>query len=230
MHFPNGNELVDFALECDMAEYFEAADVVELEPTQITTTHDKPMKTVDFPVTASLAALAQLEDGFSVEVATIGQGGFVEVDAVLHHEIALRTSICIFGGTAIRVPIDDFQRGIACVPAFADRVYQAVRARIFVTEQLLLCTARHSVDMRLARWLAAAADRTHSETVRITHDLLASMLGVRRAGVTTAAQELQATGAISLGRGAIEVTDRVALESAACECYRVCKNVLYPAD
>jgi CRP-like cAMP-binding protein len=95
------------------------------------------------------------------------------------------------------------------------------------------CNGRHHTDQRLARWLLMAHDRTTgNDEFPMTHEFLSMMLGVRRAGVTMAAGQLQKAGFIRYERGCIEVTDRPGLESAACECYgivrRACDALLGP--
>jgi CRP-like cAMP-binding protein len=82
------------------------------------------------------------------------------------------------------------------------------------------CNARHSIEPRFCRWLLQSADRAASNTIPLTQDFLAEMLGVRRTSITQIAQKLQSAGAISYSRGVIKIIDRSALEQISCECYR----------
>ncbi len=86
------------------------------------------------------------------------------------------------------------------------------------------CNGRHHIDQRLARWLLMAHDRSEGDEFPMTHEFLAMMLGVRRAGITIAAGQLQKAGYITYQRGCIEVTDRPGLESVSCECYGVVRR------
>jgi len=85
--------------------------------------------------------------------------------------------------------------------------------------QIAACNRLHEVDERLARWLLMSADRTGSDSVPLTHELLAQMLGTRRSSVTVAAGILQKAGLISHTRGDVQIIDRPKLEEASCECY-----------
>jgi len=82
------------------------------------------------------------------------------------------------------------------------------------------CNAVHVIEERFCRWLLQSADRSGSNTVRLTQEFLAEMLGVRRTSVTEVASRIQMTGAISYSRGVINILDRAALEKMSCECYQ----------
>ena len=87
--------------------------------------------------------------------------------------------------------------------------------------QTAVCNRHHSLDQQLCRWLLISHDRLSSDTLRMTQQMIANMLGVRREGVTEAAQRLQAAGAIRYSRGEITIVDRPILEERVCECYEV---------
>ena len=87
--------------------------------------------------------------------------------------------------------------------------------------QSVLCNRMHEVDARLARWLLTSADRMESESLNLTQEFLAQMLGVQRSTVTVAAGELQRAGLIGYSRGKIHILDRAKLTATACECYRI---------
>jgi CRP-like cAMP-binding protein len=90
--------------------------------------------------------------------------------------------------------------------------------------QTAVCNRHHSVNQQLCRWLLLSLDRLHSNELRMTQELIANMLGVRREGVTAAAGELQRAGVIRYSRGKITVLDRTKLEQLSCECYSVVKK------
>jgi CRP-like cAMP-binding protein len=90
-----------------------------------------------------------------------------------------------------------------------------------LSAQTAACNRLHSIEQRCARWLLMTVDRVQSNQIPITHEFLSSMLGVRRAGVTVTAGELQRSGLIRYDRGRLTIVDGQGLESAACECRRI---------
>ena len=194
-------------------------DVIVLEQQQNTNRCDVRMHTVDFPIDAILSVVATLSNGSTIEVATVGKEGFVEIDAALASRIAHRTSFCQIPGHVARMPIDEFQAELDANPEFKSLVMRAVRARSFMTEQLAACNLKHTVIERFARWLLMTRDRLGRDEFKVTHEFLAMMLGARRAGVSQAAATLQAGGCIAYRRGIIMILDDHKLSARACECY-----------
>ncbi len=216
---PFGNRLLGALSRAVRERIATVVDVVALERQQYTNRYNAPMRTVDFPIDAIMSVVATLANGSTVEVATIGCEGFVEVDAALASRIAHRTSFCQVPGHVARIPIDAFQAELASNAEFRTLVMRAVRARAFLTEQLATCNLKHTVIERFARWLLMTRDRLHRSEFKVTHEFLAMMLGARRAGVSQAAATLQAAGCITYRRGLIQILDHDALTRRACECY-----------
>ena len=96
-----------------------------------------------------------------------------------------------------------------------------IEAILNLSAQTAACNRLHSIEQRCARWLLMAIDRIQSDRIPLTHEFLASMLGVRRAGVTTTAGELQRSGLIRYHHGQLTIVDREGLEATACECHRI---------
>jgi CRP-like cAMP-binding protein len=222
---PPGNSILDSLPRTEPA-LFPSARIVALPPSGFTTRYDQPMACVDFPISALLSVVDVLPDGSTAEITNIGKEGFVEIDAALHHNIAMRSSRCLTPGDVVRVPISEFQRAIATSNVFADSVYHAVRIRTFVTEQLAVCAMRHDANERLARWLLLVSYKLQSSTIEITQEAAAGLLGTRRATVSTAAQFLQRQGAIEYIRGTVKIVNHEALHALSCSCYGVCRKAL----
>jgi CRP-like cAMP-binding protein len=181
------------------------------------------MSHVDFPIDAVLSVVATLKNGDSVEVGTVGSESFVASDAALNSTWSSRTSFCQVQGTVGQMTIDRFDARMGASGAFPRFMRQNVRATLFSTQQFVACNIKHTVLQRCARWLAMTADRVGRPNFTLTHEFLAIMLGVRRAGVSEAADTLHQLGAIEYRRGAVTIVDRAILEGVACECYEACK-------
>lgn len=219
-----GNRILDGVPE--MTTLFPSARLVHVARGESTTKHSQVMANVDFPTTALLSIIDVLEDGATAEITNVASEGFVEVDAALHHEIALRTSQGFHAGDVIRVSIGDFHGALYTNRRFADRIYHALRIRNFVTEQLCVCSMRHNANQRLARWLLLLAHKQRSSIIAVTHESAAGMLGIRRATVSMSAQQLLKSGAIKYGRGTVEISNAEILRGFSCDCYDICRHAL----
>jgi CRP-like cAMP-binding protein len=106
-------------------------------------------------------------------------------------------------------------------PSIKDHLLRYVQLLIMQKAQVSLCHARHEIDKRVARWMLLARERLQSDQLPVTHDLLASMLGVRRPGVSEALANLEARHVIRRARGTLHILDAAKLRSTSCECYKV---------
>jgi CRP-like cAMP-binding protein len=179
---------------------------------------------VYFPTTAIISLLYVMESGASVEIAITGNEGLVGIPLFMGGQTTPSRAVVQSAGTAYRISADvlkkEFVRG-------ADMQHLALRytyALITQMAQTAVCNRHHTVDQQLCRWLLESLDRLPGNELRMTQELIANMLGVRREGVTAAAGNLQAAGVIHYSRGHITVLDRPKLEQRACECYRVVKK------
>ena len=116
----------------------------------------------------------------------------------------------------------DFCRTVAQPSALHGLLLKYTQTLLVLTSQGVLCNRLHPLDRRLARWLLLIHDRVGRDSFALTHEYIAVMLGVRRAGVTVALSALRDAGVIEYHRGKMTVTDRPRLEAATCQCYRVC--------
>jgi CRP-like cAMP-binding protein len=159
--------------------------------------------------------------GEQVEVGVIGREGFSGLPALLDQP-QMSHSVIIQGigeGLRIRSSIvrDEFLKG----GVLQQLVHAFTYLQLVQVTQSVLCNRLHDVEARLARWLLTSADRMESESLNLTQEFLAQMLGVQRSTVTVAAGELQRAGVIGYSRGKINLLDRVALTKRACECYSI---------
>jgi hypothetical protein len=174
---------------------------------------------VHFP-TASLVTLASpIGRSTQIEVGLVGDEGMVESAVALGMSTSPLRAIVQSGGATLRMALVPFRRELARSAALRLLLDRYLFVRMTQIAQSAGCVRFHLVEARLARWLLMTQDRLHSPAMHITHDFLARMLGVRRAGVTRAALALQKRGLISYQRGNIAILDRAGLELAACSCY-----------
>ncbi len=221
--FPCGNSLLDALPHTDRDELAEDLELVTLIAHEHTHVLGTWMEHVDFPVDAMVSVVASFENGDVVEVGAIGREGFVEVDAVLESYFARRATYCQVAGQVARMPMARFVDRMETSLPFARLLRDSVTAALFRTQQFAACNARHTVLQRCARWLLMTADRVGRDQFSLTHDFLAIMLSVRRAGVSEAANVLHRRGAIEYQRGVVTIVDAARLAGEACECYEACK-------
>jgi CRP-like cAMP-binding protein len=221
--YVSGNRVLDALAERDRVDLEADLEILTVTAHQSTQFVGTTMQHVDFPINAVLSVVVTLDNGDTVEVGTVGNEGFVESDAALDATSSLRTAFCQVRGVIGRMPIARFEARMAGTDGFGAMMRRNVRAILFSAQQYAACNVKHSILQRCARWLAMTADRVGENHFTLTHDFLAIMLGVRRSGVSEAADKLQKLGAISYHRGAIVVRDRALLDHTACECYEACK-------
>jgi len=184
---------------------------------------------VYFPTTAIVSLHYAMENGASSEIAGVGNEGMVGVPLFMGGNTTPSQAIVYTGGFGYRLKarllMEEFNRSggrrAGVVQSLLLRYTQALLAQI---SQTAVCNRHHSVEQQLCRWLLLTLDRLSSNDLIMTQELVASILGVRREGITQAAGHLQKAGCISYRRGHIAVLNRSGLESRVCECYAVVKR------
>ena len=175
---------------------------------------------VYFPTTSVVSLLSLMQDGASDEIAIVGNEGIVGVPLFLCAETSPHRVVVRSTGYAFRLKaqllMEEFNRS----GAMQTRLLRYTQALLTQISQTIVCNRHHSIHQQFCRWLLSSIDRSPSNELRLTHESIAGMLGVRRETITKEAGELQAAGLIENGRGRIVVIDREALEARACECYR----------
>jgi CRP-like cAMP-binding protein len=182
------------------------------------------MSHVYFPTTSIVSLLYILENGASAEIAVVGNEGIVGVSTFMGGQSTTSQAVVKCGGLGFRLlktrVVQAFDEG----GAVTRLLLQFTQALITQIAQSAVCNRHHSLVQRLCCSLLSTLDRLHTDEVRMTQELIANMLGVRREGVTEAALALQKAGLIKYQRGHISVIDRPALEAHSCECYAVVRK------
>jgi CRP-like cAMP-binding protein len=217
---PPGNRLIHDLNPEDRDALAAIAVPVEFALGHVFNEPDDAIEHLHFIDSGFCSSVAVLEDGRTVETVMIGREGVLGVVAsvVPHH--AHTRSVAQVAGTARRVDAARFRALSAQRPGVRDAVGDYMARLQGELEQSTACNALHHAGQRFAKWLLRCHDRVEGDTLNLTQEYLASMLGSQRTTVNEAAQGLQKAGAIAYSRGRITVLDRAALERAACECYR----------
>ena len=215
------NRLLAALPQENVERFFSDLCPVSLPERQVIYEAGGPIDHVYFIEEGLSSMLTTMADGSTIEVGMVGMEGMVGVSALLGGETSAQQVIMQIAGAGLRM------NAALCKAAF-DQSEAVRRVMLRFTEAVLnlaaqtaACNRLHSVEQRCARWLLMSSDRTQSDMLPLTQEFLSSMLGVRRAGVTETAGELQRSGLIRYHHGQITVIDREGLEATACECYRL---------
>ncbi len=179
---------------------------------------------VYFPTTAIVSLHYVMENGASAEISGVGNEGVVGISLLMGGNTTPSRAVVQTGGQGYRLKAPLMLQEFNRAGAMQRLMLRYTQALITQMSQTAACNRHHSLMQQLCRWLLLTLDRMPSNELVMTQELVASMLGVRREGVTEAAGQLQQVGVIRYRRGHITVLDRVGLESQVCECYAVVKK------
>jgi CRP-like cAMP-binding protein len=210
----------------DFARFFSTLEPIDLGLRQVIQDAAQPVDHVYFIESGVSSILTIMSDGSTIEVGMTGIEGMIGIAALLDPEGLASHVIVQIPGTALRMPLARCQTAFDESAAVRRIMHRAAGNLFALSAQTAACNRLHSIEQRCARWLLMAYDRVKTETMPMTHEFLASMLGVRRAGVTTTAGELQRSGLISYRQREITICDREGLEALACECFQADHNRL----
>jgi CRP-like cAMP-binding protein len=172
-----------------------------------------------FPHYGMLSLLTVLRDGKAIETATVGCEGVVGAMAGLGLYKSLVRVVVQMPIACSRIAAPHFRNAVAASDPLRNVCIRYNEVLLSQARVTAACNALHSIEARFCRWLLQSADRAASDTVPLTQEFLAEMLGVRRTSVTEVASKVQAAGAIAYSRGVIKILDRPALLRMSCECY-----------
>ncbi len=194
---------------------------VALAPMQLLADAGRPLDHVYFPRTAMISMVRRMRDGTMVEGGVVGREGMAGLAVAFGDTSPTEVVLASVPGIVHRLPARRFHELRAVLPAMRRLLDRYALAFMDQLGQTIACNSLHSIERRCARWLLNAHDTAGNPGFHLTHDVLARMLGVRRAGVTVAAHVLQREKLIDYTRGHVVILDRPGLERASCECYSV---------
>jgi CRP-like cAMP-binding protein len=184
---------------------------------------DEAVEHVYFLTDALVSIVSMNAEGATVEIGLVGNEGMVGVTAILGGVTPYR-AVVQMSGDAFRMRgqrlHEEFQRN----PFLRDLLLKYTNAFLIQVAQSSICNCYHTLQERLCRWLLVARDAVRSDVLLLTHDVIARLLGTRRASVTVTAGLLQRAGLIKISRGQITILDPDGLRAMACECYDILRD------
>lgn len=227
-HHPRQNHLLAALPEVEFEHLLPHLELVPMPLAEVLYESGAHLQYVYFPTSAIASLQYVMENGASAEIAGVGNEGVVGISLFMGGDTTPSRAIVHTAGYGYRLKakllLEEFNRiGGRRAGVLQHLLLRYTQALMTQMSQTAVCNRHHSVDQQLCRWLLLTLDRLPSNELTITQELIASMLGVRREGVTEAAGKLQRDGLIRYSRGRIEVLDRAGLENRVCECYSVVK-------
>lgn len=219
------NHLIELLPRRDRQRLLALAEPVQLEIGELLSEPGQLASHVYFPVDGFVSMVTRIDDQAVLEVGMVGREGMLGTHLALGVD---RTPLQVrvqgagaswrFGRTAFRAEL------ARCAP-LQQVVDRYLDVRMAQLASAVACQRFHLIVPRLARWLLMCQDRAHANHLHLTHETVASMLGVRRVGITVAAGLLQRSGLIEYRRGELRVLDRRRLKATACSCYALDRRV-----
>ena len=197
---------------------------VELERGRLLYDPGDRIDTVFFPHDGVISLMTLMENGAAIESATIGREGALGLPSAIAPRASLVRAIVQTPTRAVKISAAQLHEAWEKSPRIRELADRHGEALFGHAIQSVACNALHSVEARFCRWLLTCHDRISTDTISLTQEFLADMLGVQRTTVTAVARALQEKGAIRYRRGVVDIMDRPALEALTCECYGVIRR------
>jgi CRP-like cAMP-binding protein len=216
---PIANHLIALLPQADQRQLLARCEHVPLALFSVLQQAGRPSLHAWFPDTAFIALLVHTPDTAVLEVGLVGREGMLGTQLALGVREAPLQALVQGAGLAWRIGHAALRQELARSAALRRVALRYVQVQLIQLATSAACLRFHAIQPRLARWLLMTQDRAGQTEFRITHEFLSTMLGVRRVGITLAAQGLQLRGLIHYHRGELAVLDRAGLLRAACPCY-----------
>jgi CRP-like cAMP-binding protein len=223
-HSPQQNFLLAALPAAEFARLAPDLELVAMPLGKVLYESGGQLQHVYFPTTAIVSLLYVMENGASAEIAIVGNEGILGISLFMGGETTPNRAVVQSAGHGYRLKARLLKEEFRRAGPVMDLLLRYTQALITQMAQTAACNRHHSIEQQLCRWLLLSLDRLSTSELKMTQELIANMLGVRREGVTEAAGKLQQAGIIRYSRGRITVLDRDRLERDVCECYAVVKK------
>jgi len=221
---PRLNQLLAALPAAEFARCRPYLEPVQLHQGQVLCEASDTPTHAHFPTTAVVSLMALTKDGGSAEFAVVGNDGVVGISLFMGGNATPSRAVVQHTGQAYRLRAQIVQDEVRLAGPVLQTLLRYTQALMAQVAQTAMCNRYHSIDQQLCRRLLLGLDRVPSGELPMTQELVASLLGVRREGITAAALKLQRAGVIRYSRGHIAVLDRRQLEQGSCECYCAAKK------
>jgi CRP-like cAMP-binding protein len=216
---PRENRLLAALAEPDRLRWMQHLERVELRPGQVLCAAGQPQRHAYFPTSGVAALLHMTEEGMSTAFAVVGKDGLVGTSIFLQADTEASIGSVLVAGQGFRIAATTLQEEFDQCDPVRNVLLRYTQALVTQVAHTAVCYRNHTVDQQVCGWLLHLLHLLQGNSVVMTQELLAGMLGVRRESVTLIAGRLRAAGLIRYTRGDIEILDRIGLEHRACECH-----------
>ncbi len=223
-HPPIKNQLLTALVNTEYQHLLPHLQRVEMPLGKVVYSAGRNINYVYFPESCVVSLLSILESGNTTEVGLVGHEGMVGLTVFLGGAITPERALVQLGGTALQMEASVLRNELRTGSRLQILLLNYTRAFIALMSQSVACSQHHQLEQRLSRWLLMMHDYSESDTLKLTHEMVASMIGTRRAGVTVALLALRELGLISASRGQVTILNRAGLENSACECYGIIRD------
>jgi CRP-like cAMP-binding protein len=220
-----GNRLLDCLPVEELDPLQPLWELVSLTRAEEVCRQDSPLSHVYFPLSGIYATVVGLEDGRVIEASTVGNKGLIGIAAVLGLGFSPKTATTPVPGDCLRLTVTALRSALKPGSALDRVLRRYVAYALRNAYQTVACNAAHSAKERMCRWLLTSQDQVGNVQLRMTHESLAQLLGVRRQTVTVIVGTLQAAGYITSRHGVVRILSRRGLETSCCECYQVTRSL-----
>ncbi|XAH24768.1 Crp/Fnr family transcriptional regulator [Xylophilus sp. GW821-FHT01B05] len=221
---PRQNRLLGALPDAELARWLPQLEAVDMPLGTVLCEPGARLAHAYFPTTSVVSLLSVMEDGASAETAVVGREGMLGVALFLGGESTPSRAVVQGAGQGFRLRAGPMLEAFQQSGPVQQLLLRYAQALLTQMAQVAVCNRHHSLEQQLCRWLLQRLDCQTSAEILMTQELIASLLGVRREGVTEAAGHLQKLGLIRYHRGRIDLLDRDRLARHTCECYGVLKK------
>ncbi|HAC64457.1 MAG TPA: Crp/Fnr family transcriptional regulator [Cyanothece sp. UBA12306] len=221
------NQLLASLPDGDYEKIKPHLEQVSLDRGQLLYQENEPIKQIYFPEQGLIALMSVMEDNSVMEIGLIGHEGVVGYPVFLGGQSSPQRAVVQIAGNALALPTEIVKDLLQEGGEIRNKLLIHTQALLTQISQTAICNRHHTIEQRLPRWLLSVQDCLNQDKFYLTHEMIANILGIRRAGVTVAAGVLQKAGMIRYRRGWITIIDREGLESLSCECYQIVKREYY---